>query len=113
GIPAMMVTASHNPPSDNGIKLIADDGGELAMANYRAIEERLGAAERSPTDWAAFGGVERVAGVNHRYVEALASALATPAIADADLTVVIDPANGPGALTSPDSSGASGARCTR
>ncbi|MFP4628710.1 MAG: phosphoglucosamine mutase [Halobacteriales archaeon] len=101
GVPAMVVTASHNPPTDNGIKLVDDDGGELAMDDYRAIEDRLDAGDVASTDWSAFGAVERVIGVNRRYVEALAEELATPALAEADLAVVVDPANGPGALTSP------------
>ncbi len=39
--PAVMVSASHNPASDNGIKMFAAGGSKLADAEQRAIEAEL------------------------------------------------------------------------
>ncbi|EMA31405.1 phosphohexomutase domain-containing protein [Halobiforma nitratireducens] len=53
-----MVTASHNPPTDNGIKLF-DDGVEYDRDAEREIEN--GVAEGAPTtDWDRWGSSERL-----------------------------------------------------
>ncbi len=52
-------------------------------------------------EWDAFGDIEHTSGAIRPYLEELSTALATDHIGDADLSVVIDPANGPGALVTP------------
>ena len=54
----LMLTASHNPPSDNGIKLFRD-GVEFDRGLEQAIEERVG-AETPPAAWDAWTTSERV-----------------------------------------------------
>ncbi|WP_248516250.1 phosphomannomutase [Salinarchaeum laminariae] len=51
----MMITASHNPPTDNGIKLF-DDGVEYDSEAESDVE-RIVAAETSPADWDEWGGI--------------------------------------------------------
>jgi len=51
----VMLTASHNPPGDNGIKLF-DDGREYDRAAERRIERRL-AEGVEPAAWDAYGDV--------------------------------------------------------
>jgi phosphomannomutase/phosphoglucomutase len=41
GVPAFVLTASHNPPAYNGIKLIGSDGVELTKSTLERIERRL------------------------------------------------------------------------
>ncbi len=41
GVPGVVVSASHNPSSDNGIKILGSDGGKLPVAQERAIEMEL------------------------------------------------------------------------
>ncbi|PIP59746.1 MAG: phosphoglucosamine mutase [Verrucomicrobia bacterium CG_4_10_14_3_um_filter_43_23] len=41
----VMITASHNPASDNGLKFFNKSGMKLSREEERAIEERLGAIE--------------------------------------------------------------------
>jgi len=45
----VMLTASHNPPGDNGIKLFAD-GVEFDRRHERAVEDRVDAAD-PPVSW--------------------------------------------------------------
>ncbi len=43
GRPAAMISASHNPFPDNGVKLFAPGGRKIADADERRIEELIGA----------------------------------------------------------------------
>ncbi|WP_435099171.1 phosphomannomutase [Halorubrum sp. N11] len=54
----VMLTASHNPPTDNGIKLFRD-GSEFDREAERAVEERV-ASEEPPTAWDEWTETERV-----------------------------------------------------
>ncbi|WP_058366676.1 phosphomannomutase [Haloparvum sedimenti] len=54
----VMLTASHNPPHDNGIKLFRD-ATEFDRDLEAAVEERV-AADPSPTDWDAWTDSERI-----------------------------------------------------
>ncbi|WP_128905138.1 phosphohexomutase domain-containing protein [Halorubrum amylolyticum] len=54
----VMLTASHNPPADNGIKLFRD-GSEFDREAERAVEERV-AGEAPPTAWDEWTETERV-----------------------------------------------------
>lgn len=100
-LPAMVITASHNPPTDNGIKLAGPGGGEIPMDEYRSIGSRVAEGPPPMVDWHDFGSVEHVDGVNRRYAAALSAALRSPRVEDGGLHVVVDPANGPGGLATP------------
>jgi len=102
GVPAIVVTASHNPPQFNGLKLVGSDGVELAVADLEAVEATLTDETFATADWDAVGDAARVDGVREDYVEAVLSAVDRERIAAADLTVALDPGHGAGALTSPE-----------
>jgi len=102
GVPAVMITASHNPPEYNGVKLVGPDGVELTRDELERIEERLLADDYEVAGWDRTGDVREVDGVRRRYVEGALSAVDRERIADADLTVAVDPGHGAGALTSPE-----------
>ncbi|MEF8856097.1 MAG: phosphoglucosamine mutase [Haloplanus sp.] len=48
GIPAVHVTASHNPPEYNGIKLLGSDGTELSVGAYERVEQQVFAEGEGP-----------------------------------------------------------------
>jgi len=102
GVPVVVVTASHNPPQYNGIKLVGPDGVELAVADLEEIESTLLAEAYTVAPWDETGRVRTVEGVTDDYVDALLASADREAIADADLTVALDPGHGAGALTSPE-----------
>ncbi|PSQ53365.1 phosphoglucosamine mutase [Halobacteriales archaeon SW_8_65_20] len=101
-IPVVVITASHNPPAYNGVKLVGRDGVELSRDALERIEDRLLADRYEPQSWDETGESERVDGVRRTYVEQLLNAVDRERIADADLTVALDPGHGAGALTSPE-----------
>ncbi|WP_281193343.1 phosphomannomutase [Halorubrum sp. F4] len=62
----VMLTASHNPPSDNGIKLFRD-GVEFDRELELAVEARV-EAEEPPAAWDAWTGADRIDTLG-RYLE--------------------------------------------
>ena len=102
GVPALMITASHNPPQFNGMKLIGTDGVELSIDELEAVEERLLAERFETVPWEETGEARRVEGARREYIDELLAAVDADAIADADLTVALDPGHGAGSLTSPE-----------
>jgi phosphomannomutase/phosphoglucomutase len=101
GIPGVMVTASHNPPEFNGIKLVGADGVELTRTTLDEVEGYLD-GESSLVTWDQTGDIREVAGVRRAYREEVLAAVDREVIAAADLTVALDPGHGAGALTSPE-----------
>ena len=101
GMPGVMVTASHNPPEFNGIKLCGDDGVELTRDVLEAVEDRFHNGHHT-VGWRETGGSNHIDGANRAYHDELLAAVDREAIADADLTVALDPGHGAGALTSPE-----------
>ncbi|SDF26610.1 phosphoglucosamine mutase [Halorientalis regularis] len=101
GVPGVMITASHNPPQYNGVKLVGADGIELSRGTLERVEERLLAEDFDSVAWNGTGREERIDDARDRYVEQLLAAVDRERIADADLTVALDPGHGAGSLTSP------------
>jgi phosphomannomutase/phosphoglucomutase len=102
GVPGLTITASHNPPEYNGVKLVAADGVELPRDRLEAVEARLFDGDDSPVGWERTGETRRVEDARERYVTDLLAATDVDAVARADLTVALDPGHGAGSLTSPE-----------
>jgi phosphomannomutase/phosphoglucomutase len=101
-VPGVMITASHNPPAYNGVKLVGADGIELPVDRLERVEEIFLGEKTELVSWADTGADLAVDGANRRYVDQLLDAVDREAIAGADLTVALDPGHGAGALTSPE-----------
>ena len=100
-MPGLMITASHNPPEYNGIKLIGDDGVELTVEYLERIEDRVISEEFTRAAWDEVSRSRVINTANDEYVEEVLARCNRDPIADADLTVALDPGHGAGALTSP------------
>jgi len=96
-----IMTASHNPPEYNGIKLIAPDGTETSQDEEAAVE-RLHFDEhfRSAT-WDQVGTHRVVEDAAGHYIDAVLAQVDQEAIRGAGLKVVLDPGGGAGAVTAP------------
>lgn len=88
----VMISASHNPAIDNGIKFFSHDGLKLADELEDEIEHYLHNPENLPRPAGdRVGRVYEVAGWGERYLEHLASSINIPL---SGMTVVADCANG-------------------
>jgi phosphoglucosamine mutase len=88
----VVISASHNPAQDNGIKFFGRGGVKLADAVEDQIEARLGSSPRAGT---VFGRVSDASATQELYLDHLMSALpAEPGRALAGLRVVADCAHG-------------------
>ncbi|NJC23119.1 phosphoglucosamine mutase [Arthrobacter pigmenti] len=93
----VMISASHNPAPDNGIKFLARGGKKLDDAVEDAIEAELNAPPRRPVG-PDVGRIQRFADAEDRYVVHLLQSL--PHRLDG-LKVVLDCANGAASGCSP------------
>ncbi|ARQ02554.1 phosphoglucosamine mutase [Pseudorhodoplanes sinuspersici] len=98
----VMISASHNPYDDNGIKLFGPDGYKLSDTVEREIEDLLGQdLSRRLAKSADLGRAKRIEGVQDRYIEFAKRTLPRDLSFDG-LRVVVDCANGAGYRVAPD-----------
>ena len=90
----VVISASHNPYQDNGIKLFGPDGYKLSDDIELAIEERMrGSADDGLAAASELGRAVRLEGARGRYIEALKASLPRGMSLNG-LRIVIDCANG-------------------
>ncbi|MFC3213350.1 phosphoglucosamine mutase [Novosphingobium panipatense] len=88
----VMISASHNPYEDNGIKLFGPDGFKLSDADELAIEAML-CQDLPLAPSAEIGRARRVDDANGRYIHAVKAALPSSVRLDG-LKIAVDCANG-------------------
>ena len=94
----VMISASHNPMPDNGIKLFARGGGKLDDAIEARIEARMGEEWKRPTG----RGVGRAVNddtATERYLKHILASVETPL---KGLKIVVDCANGASSVVAPE-----------
>jgi phosphoglucosamine mutase len=103
-----VISASHNPFPDNGIKLIGPDGFKLADAQEADVERRMAdpSGLERPTG-AALGDIVEVTDAVERYIASLIARFPTSL---AGVSVVVDCANGATSVTAPETLRRLGAR---
>jgi phosphomannomutase len=94
----VMLTASHNPPTDNGIKLLVD-GEEYDREAEKTIDRRV-EADESPVAWDEWGESERV-DVLDGYREAVVDYAREQGAPLDGRRVVVDCGNGMAAVATP------------
>lgn len=104
----VVISASHNPFPDNGIKVFGGDGFKLADEDEAAVEAALDAPGARP-EGAELGAVVHAPEGRERYIESLVRR--RPADLSG-ISLVIDCANGAGVTTAPEVLERLGARVT-
>ncbi|MDQ1125485.1 phosphoglucosamine mutase [Microbacterium sp. SORGH_AS 505] len=104
----VMISASHNPAPDNGIKIFARGGVKLPDVVERRIEEAMTGPKLAPTG-GAVGRISRFADAEDRYVVHLLASLRTSL---RGLHVVLDCAHGAASGVSPETFRDAGAKVT-
>ena len=102
----VMISASHNPMPDNGIKLFSRGGGKLDDVIEARIEARMGEEWLRPTGHGV-GRVINDESAKERYLQHLLASVTTPL---AGITVVVDCANGASSFVAPEALRRAGAK---
>jgi phosphomannomutase/phosphoglucomutase len=97
----VIITASHNPPEYNGIKVLWNDGVEISHEQEIEIEKIYFNGKAKLANWTDIGDTHDLPGVIDEYVEAIQTHVDTKAIKKKHYHVVIDAANSVGALVAP------------
>jgi phosphomannomutase/phosphoglucomutase len=98
---AVIISASHNPPEYNGIKVVGNDGVELARDEEIKIEQIFFTQKFNRKRWNELGQTVQFPGVLEVYKDAIKRHIDVDAIRKKKFKVVIDPANSVGALCTP------------
>ena len=97
----LMVTASHNPPEFNGVKVMAPDGVEISRQQEAEIEGLFFAGGPELCPWDQIGKVKALDAVEP-YKKAVLGHVDNGVVRKAGLKVALDTGNGVTAVTAPD-----------
>ncbi|OYT38740.1 MAG: phosphoglucosamine mutase, partial [Desulfurococcales archaeon ex4484_58] len=99
---AVIITASHNPPQYNGIKVVDSDGIEISREKEREIEDILFNERFRRVNWRLLlDKVKPYPFVNDIYVKAIIDKVDRDLIRSKNFKIVVDPANSVSSLTTP------------
>jgi len=96
----IMVTASHNPPQFNGMKVVAGDGVEASRQMEAEIEELYFGGGPPLRPWNGIGRTTKLEALE-AYKEAVLSHVERETLREARLRVALDPGNGVASLAAP------------
>jgi phosphomannomutase/phosphoglucomutase len=95
----VMITASHNPPEYNGVKIIEQDGTEMGDEETIKLETLIFSHSFLPLKWEDSGYESSSPHLLQEYSQAIADHF--PDCPGKGMTVVVDPGSGPACLTTP------------
>jgi len=97
----IMITASHNPPQFNGIKVLGNDGVEIPRQEEVEIEEIFFTAKAEHASWQRIGRKRALPEAHEEYKEAIKKHIDPETVGRKNYRVVVDPVNGVGGLITP------------
>ena len=92
-----MITASHNPPEYNGVKIIEPDGTEMGDDETLQLEELIFGPALPLVTWDQVGKERQLPQLLGRYIEGIITRF--PGFPGKGMTVVADPGSGPACIT--------------
>jgi len=98
---AVIITASHNPPEYNGIKVVWKDGIELSREQEIEIENIFFDEKTRYAEWNRLGVTRNLPGIIDDYIEAIKRHVKVAEITKRHYHVVVDAANSVGSLAAP------------
>lgn len=97
----VIITASHNPPHDNGIKFVDADGIGIPDDMEKKIEDMFFEENPDRVPWNEISEVETNSNIIDEYIENVVGRVDEDAIQDAGLKVVVDCGSGAACFTTP------------
>jgi phosphomannomutase/phosphoglucomutase len=97
----VMITASHNPPEFNGIKVIGGDGVEIDRPEEEKIEDIFFNNKISRKPWNEVGHLREAPNMLDEYIKSIKRNVNVKGISSMGFRVLIDPGNGVSTLTIP------------
>lgn len=95
----IMITASHNPPKYNGLKVVAKDGIEISREDELKVEEFY--FTKKWTISKKFGLIKKESNAVHTYLSGIKKQVNSSKIKSQNLKIVLDLGNGAQAVTAP------------
>jgi phosphomannomutase/phosphoglucomutase len=95
-----MITASHNPPEYNGVKIIEADGTEMGDEDTIKLEHILSNHSFAVKPWDSVGRETSAPDLINRYIRAVVRQF--PAGIGKGMLVAVDPGSGPACRTTPE-----------
>ncbi len=92
-----MITASHNPPEYNGVKIIEPDGTEMGDEETIRLEQIIFSHSAGTVEWNEISRQTYAPNLIDEYVTAIVNHY--PGKPGKGITVVVDPGSGPACLT--------------
>ncbi|HEY6282416.1 MAG TPA: phosphoglucosamine mutase [Nitrososphaerales archaeon] len=90
----VMVTASHNPPQYNGLKVSGSDGVEIPRLDEQRVEKIYFERSQNKADWKTVGVARQEPSVVRNYLKGILSRVNAKAIAQRKFVIVMDIGNG-------------------
>ncbi|MFB6254054.1 MAG: phosphoglucosamine mutase [Halobacteriaceae archaeon] len=100
-IPGIVITASHNPPEYNGVKLIGSDGKELSVNELERVESILLSEQFDNATWDQVGNDTDISNSITAYLDDIKRAVNLQQFKESQLRIAVDPGHGAGLYTSP------------
>jgi phosphomannomutase/phosphoglucomutase len=98
---AVIITASHNPPEYNGIKVVWNDGIEISREQEIEVENIFFEEKMKYAYWDKIGETSELQGIIDDYIEAIKQHVDVARITKKHFHIVVDAANSVGNLAEP------------